>query len=169
MKIKLTLRGLFLVLLLTITMSVWYEKPLPTAPDVLFTTITGKKIALKALQGQVVLVTFWATDCKSCIEEVTHFVELYEAYHTQGLEVIAVAMYYDPPNHVVKMTQLKQIPYDVALDLRAEHARAFGNVQLTPTTFLIDSKGLIDFKKTGLFDKLVMEKRIQTLLVQQSL
>jgi len=164
MKLKLILIGLFLGLLLTIMISLWYENPLSAAPDVLFTTITGKKIALKDLQGQVVLVTFWATDCKSCIEEVPHFVELYDAYHPQGLEIIAVAMYYDPPSHVVKMTQLKQIPYDVALDLRAEHARAFGNVQLTPTTFLIDSEGLIHFKKIGLFDKQLLEKRIQKLL-----
>jgi len=52
-------------------------------------------------------------------------------------------MYYDPPNHVVTMTQNQQLPYHVALDLTAEIAHAFGDVQLIPSTFLISPDGLI--------------------------
>ena len=99
------------------------------APDVTFTTITGKQIDLKMLQGRPVIVTFWATDCPSCIKEIPHLIELYNRYHPQGLEIIAVAMYYDPPSHVVAMTRDKRVPYDVALDLKAEHAKAFGDVR----------------------------------------
>ena len=40
------------------------------APDVTFTTITGKKIALKELRGKPVIVTFWATDCPACLKEI---------------------------------------------------------------------------------------------------
>ncbi len=143
----------------------WHDQQKTPVPDALFTTITGKKIALKDLRGKPVIITFWATDCKSCIDEVPHLVELHEKYHARGLEIIAVAMYYDPPNHVVEMTRMKQIPYDVALDLRNEHAKAFGNVQLTPTTLLINPLGEIVFKKTGLFDMAAMESRVKDLLV----
>jgi len=55
----------------------------------------------------------------------------------QGLEIIAVAMYYDPPNHVITLAEDLQLPYHVALDLKAEHAHTFGDVQLIPSTFLI--------------------------------
>ena len=51
------------------------------------------------------------------MKEVNDFVDLYRQFHSKGLEIIAVAMYYDPPNHVLEMTQAKQIPYLVALDL----------------------------------------------------
>ena len=122
------------------------------APDVTFTTITGQKITLKALRGKPVIVTFWATDCPGCIEEIPLLIDLYSQYHTQGLEIIAVAMNYDPPNHVIAMTQDQQLPYPVALDLTGEHALAFGDVQLIPSTFLITPDGLIALKKIGVFD-----------------
>lgn len=135
------------------------------APDVAFTSITGEKIALSDWRGKPVIVTFWATDCPACIKEVPHLIELHQNYHDQGLEIIAVAMFYDPPNHVVEMTRAKQIPYTVALDLRAEHARAFGDVRLTPTTFLIKPDGTIALHKTGEFDLADMKQRIESFLM----
>jgi len=122
------------------------------APETTFSTITGKKIALHELRGKPVIVTFWATDCASCIKEIPHLIELYQQYHAKGLEIIAVAMSYNPPNHVIEFTKTQQLPYDVALDMQAENAHAFGDVSLTPTTFLIDPDGQIALQKTGLFD-----------------
>jgi peroxiredoxin len=133
------------------------------APDVTFTTITGKKIALNDLRGKPVIVTFWATDCPACIKEIPDLIDLYAQYHKQGREIVAVAMYYDPPNHVVTLTKDRQLPYNVALDLKAEHAHAFGDVQLIPSTFLISPDGLIALKKTGAFDPTEMKTRIETL------
>ena len=133
------------------------------APHVTFTTITGKRIELAQLQNNPVIVTFWATDCPGCIKEIPHLIELYDQFHPLGLEIIAVAMYYDPPSHVVEMTKAKQIPYDVALDLKAEHAYAFGQVQLTPTTFLISSAGIIIKQKTGEFDVTDMKHQLENL------
>jgi peroxiredoxin len=132
------------------------------APDVTFTSITGKKIALKELRGKPVIITFWATDCPGCIKEIPHFIDLYTQYHPQGLEIIAVAMYYDPPNHVIALTEDQQLPYHVALDLTAEHAQAFGDVQLTPSTFLISPDGWITLKKTGMFDPAEIKTLIKT-------
>ena len=134
------------------------------APDVLFTTLKGEKIQLSHLQGQPVLVTFWATDCANCIKEIPDLIELYNQFHPQGLEIIAVAMYYDPPSHVVEMTRAKKIPYKVALDLKAHHARAFGEVELIPSLFLISPEGEIVMHKTGLFDQEVVRQKIQYLL-----
>jgi peroxiredoxin len=122
------------------------------APKAVFTTITGKKIALDELRGKPVIVTFWATDCPGCVEEIPYWTALYRQFHERGLELIAVSMYYDPPSHVVGMTQAKRLPYDVALDLTGEQARVFGNVELTPTTFVIDPAGMIVERKTGTID-----------------
>jgi thiol-disulfide isomerase/thioredoxin len=110
----------------------WYKSSLRLgmAPDAIFTTLTGNKIDLKQLQGNPVIVTFWATNCATCIQEIPHLIKLYQQFHPQGLEIIAVAMYYDPPNHVLSMSKAKQIPYPVALDLTANHAKAFGKICL---------------------------------------
>ena len=122
------------------------------APETTFSTITGKKIALHELRGKPVIVTFWATSCASCVKEIPHLIELYQQYHDQGLEIIAVAMAYDPPNHVLDMSKALNLPYHVALDMQSENAHAFGDVSLTPTTFLIAPDGAIALQKTGLFD-----------------
>lgn len=138
--------------------------PILPAPNVKFMNLHGDKISLSQWRGKPVLVTFWATDCPSCVKEVNDFVDLYQQFHSEGLEIIAVAMAYDPPNHVVEMTKMKQIPYHVTLDLRGEHAHAFGGVAFTPTTFLIDPAGNIVFNKVGLFDLKAMRQRLQQLL-----
>lgn len=122
------------------------------APDTTFSTITGQKIVLSELRGKPVMVTFWATDCASCIKEIPHLIELYQQFHEKGLEIIAVAMAYNPPNHVLEMSQSLQLPYHVALDMQAENAHAFGDVSLTPTTFLIAPDGTVALQKTGLLD-----------------
>lgn len=147
LKISLSVSSLILgtIFLLTLLRS-------DTAPNSIFTSITGKKILLQQLQGKVVLVNFWASDCPACIEEIPFFLDLYRQYHKSGLEIIAVAMAHDPPSHVVAMTKAKQLPYDVVLDLQSTHARAFGNVQLTPSSFLINPDGHFVMKKIGLLD-----------------
>jgi len=155
--------GLLLTAIILPALWLGFNKAASPAPDVTFTTITGKKIALKELRGKPVIVTFWATDCPGCIKEIPYLVDLYTHYHKQGLEIIAVAMYYDPPNHVVTLTEDLQLPYNVALDLNAEIAHAFGDVHLTPSTFLVGPDGLIALKKTGAFDPAEMKNQIETL------
>lgn len=168
MKLKYRLLVIFILLVMSLSSWLWYSQRIITAPEIEFTSITGKKILLKNLQGKIVIINFWATDCKSCIKEVPHLIKLYNNYHSQGLEIISVSMYYDLPNHVVAMRKNKKIPYDLALDLRADHAKAFGHVQLTPTTFLINPQGHIILKKIGLFDRRAMEKQIQQLIAEMS-
>ncbi len=154
-----------LLLVVSILMSIfWNPQPVLPAPAVNFMTLKGEKIELKKWRGKPVLVTFWATDCPSCVQEVEDFRGLYQQFHPKGLEIIAVAMAYDPPNHVVEMTRAKQIPYSVALDLRGDIARAFNNVSVTPTTFLINPAGQIVFSKVGLFNFKTMQDKIQQLI-----
>ena len=124
----------------------------PSAPASTFTTLEGKQITLKDLRGQIVLVNFWATSCPGCIKKMPDMIETYNQYKGRGFEVIAVAMSYDPPNYVASFVKTRQLPFPVALDVNGEHARAFGNVQVTPTTFVIGKDGSILEHKLGDFD-----------------
>jgi peroxiredoxin len=124
----------------------------PDAPAVTFITLEGKPIVLGELRGKVVLVNFWATSCPGCIKEMPGMVESYKQYRDRGFEIIAVAMSYDPPNYVLNFVQTRQLPFPVALDVDGAHARAFGNVQLTPTSFIIGKDGRILEQKLGELD-----------------
>ena len=127
--------------------------PAPKAPAVAMTTITGEQLSMEGLAGKVVLVKFWATSCVTCIKQMPDTIEYFERYRDRGYETIAVAMDYDPPNYVLNFAQTRQLPFKVVLDTQGEIARAFGNVKLTPTAFLIDRQGRIVKRYLGEYDK----------------
>ena len=158
------LTGLCLAIVVILLLAMNRPHSLVTAPELTVTTITGQRIDLKALRGKPVIVTFWATDCPSCIKEIPYLLELYQAYHVRGLELLAIAMYYDPPSHVLAMSEAQHLPYPVVLDLKADYAKAFGQVALTPTTFLIAPDGSIALQYIGLFDTQAMQNAIETFL-----
>jgi len=112
------------------------------APDATFTLLSGQKISTAQLKGKVYLVNFWATDCDTCIKEMPQMVQTYNQFKGQGLEFVAVAMNYDAPMYVANYSQTRQLPFKVALD-DGSAAKQFGNVQLTPTTFVIGRDGRI--------------------------
>ena len=115
----------------------------PAAPQVTFVSLQGKKITTASLRGKVVLVNFWATDCVTCVKEMPEIVATYNKYRSQGFETIAVAMRHDPPNYVLGYVEKNKLPFTVALDPMGELAKAFGEVKLTPTTFVIDKQGKV--------------------------
>ena len=124
----------------------------PQAPAATFTTLEGKPMSLESLRGKVVLVNFWATSCPGCIKEMPGMADTYKAYKDRGFEIVAVAMQYDPPNYVLNFVQTRGLPFPVALDTTGEHARAFGNVAVTPTSFLVGKNGEILMQKLGELD-----------------
>jgi len=115
----------------------------PAAPQVTFVSLQGEKITTESLRGKVVLVNFWATDCVTCIKEMPEIIATYNKYRARGFETIAVAMRHDPPNYVLNYTEKNKLPFTVALDPMGELAKAFGEVKLTPTTFVIDRQGRV--------------------------
>jgi peroxiredoxin len=122
------------------------------APEVRYTLLDGTPGSTAALRGKVVLVYLWATSCTTCVHEMPQLVSTYRKYRARGFETLAVAMSYDPPNYVANFVETRQLPFPVALDVDGAHARAFGNVQLTPTSFIIGKDGQILEQKLGELD-----------------
>ncbi|NNG24954.1 TlpA disulfide reductase family protein [Telluria aromaticivorans] len=131
------------------------------APDVTFISITGDKISTQSMRGKVVMVNFWATSCVTCVKEMPQMVETYEKYKGQGLEFVAVAMQYDRPDYVLNFTETRKLPFIVAIDAAGDIARQFGDVTLTPTTFLIDKNGKIIKRYVGEPEFPVLHKLIE--------
>ena len=115
----------------------------PTAPDVTFISIDGQKINTQDLRGKVVMVNFWATSCTTCVHEMPQMVETYNKFKDQGLAFVAVAMNYDRPDYVLNYAQTRKLPFTVALDAGGDLAKQFGDVNMTPTTFVIGKDGKI--------------------------
>ena len=137
---------------LLITLAVLFYQSLSgrqPAPDVTYVNLKGEKISAQSLRGKVVMVNFWATSCSTCIAEMPQMTETYNKYHQKGLEFIAVAMSYDPPNYVLNYVETRKLPFQVALDVQGKLAQSFGDVKLTPTTFVIDKQGKIIKRYVG--------------------
>jgi len=156
--------ALFLLALIAISIWAWLQTGKPKAPETTFATITGEMLPLNTLSGKPVIVTFWATSCPGCMKEIPHLIELYQKFHPQGLEIIAVAMAYDRPDHVIAMVKNKNMPYKIALDTKGLNAKAFGDIRLTPTTFLISPAQTIELHQLGNFDTSTLTERINQLL-----
>jgi peroxiredoxin len=112
-------------------------------PDATFTLLSGQKISTSTdLKGKVYLINFWATSCETCMKEMPEMINTYNRFKGRGLEFVAVAMNYDAPMYVNNYAQTRNLPFKVAMD-DGSAAKQFGNVQLTPTTFVVDKNGKI--------------------------
>ena len=70
-------------------------------------------------------------------------IKTYQRFAPRGFELLAVALSYDPPDYVRNYTRRHQLPFKVVLDARGDIARAFDNVNLTPTAVIIDKQGRV--------------------------
>jgi peroxiredoxin len=136
------------------------------APDVSFSTLQGERFSTAALRGRVVLVNFWATSCVTCVREMPKLVETYRKHRDRGFETVAVAMRYDPPNYVIHYAETNALPFKVALDPMGDIARQFGDVRLTPTTFVIDRRGMIVKRYVGEPDFAELDALIEAKLAE---
>jgi peroxiredoxin len=165
MKTRTALIILCAVMLAAVSVFLWKSSSgLDEVPDITVVTTTGERIALAGMRGKPLLVTFWATTCPSCMEEIPHLVDLYHELSPRGLKIIGIAMSYDPPNRVLAMRESRSIPYTIAFDIDAHAARAFGDVELTPTTFLIAPDGRVVYQKTGNMDMHKLRNDILSML-----
>ena len=140
----------------------------PLAPEVKFSTLSGRVITTQDLKGKVTLINFWATSCAPCVKELPGMAEIYKKYNAQGFETIAVAMEYDPPNYVRNFSERNQLPFPVALDARGEIAQAFGkvsgDVRVVPTSFVINKQGRIIKSYLGELDFVKFQMLLDTAL-----
>lgn len=134
------------------------------APKISFKTLeNATPLALDGI-GKPVLVNFWSPSCAICMKKMPSLVELYEEYAPQGFELVAVAMPFDKPSDVVTLKEQGKWPFRVALDFEGTVGEAFGQVDVTPTSFLIDANGNYVKKYVGAFDLDKFKKRLDGLL-----
>ncbi|AMO22972.1 TlpA disulfide reductase family protein [Ramlibacter solisilvae] len=136
------------------------------APASTFVLLDGSRRTTADLKGQVTLVNFWATSCTTCVAEMPRMVETYNKYQGKGFNTLAVAMSYDPPSYVLNYAQTRKLPFSVAIDNTGAVAKAWGDVQITPTTYLVNKRGEIVKRYVGQPDFAELHQRIEKLLAE---
>lgn len=136
------------------------------APDTTFVLLDGSQQSTAEMKGKVTLVNFWATSCTTCVAEMPEIAATYGKYKDKGYDTLAVAMQYDPPAYVVNFAQTRQLPFKVAIDNTGAVAKAWGDVKLTPTTYLVNKQGQIVKRYVGQPNFAELHKLIEKLLAE---
>ena len=91
--------------------------------DFTFKTLDGKEVKTTDLKDKLTLIVFWSVTDQGSLEEIPYLVQLYEAYHEKGLEVIAVSC--DPDTKELRdvLTKVK-FTWTTVLNMTADEAKA---------------------------------------------
>lgn len=136
------------------------------APASTFVLLDGTRQTMADLRGKVTLVNFWATSCVTCVGEMPELIATYDKYKGQGYDTLAVAMSYDPPSYVVNFADSRKLPFKVAIDNTGAIAQAWGDIKLTPSTFIVNKRGEIVKSYVGAPDFPELHKLIERLLAE---
>lgn len=131
--------------------------------ELTFKTLSGTDFVLGD-SDKITLVNFWSTSCVICVKEMPHLASFHQTHKHKGFQIIAVAMAYDPPNEVLEFATQLNLPFPVALDITGEASAAFGSVEGTPTSFLLDADDKLVHRYIGATDLDKIRKHIDKLL-----
>jgi thiol-disulfide isomerase/thioredoxin len=147
------------VLSLAGRLSATTKMPVFSLPDV----IDGKIVDSREFQGKVLLVTFFATWCPPCMEEVPSLVGLQKELAKDGFSVIGLSVDEEGPRVVGKLVIKMGINYPVAMADKGT-ITSFGGVYGIPVSFLVNQNGNIVKKYTGYVPPSILANDIKTVM-----
>lgn len=157
--------GAFVIALLgTLLYLTVFSEGLGQAPQVTVTSAKGETIQLNKPMKPV-LVNFWATSCPGCIKEMPDLAKMKQSLGDR-FELVAVSMDYDPVEQVEKFIKSNPYPFTFVMDTDGKIAKAFGDVLLTPTSFLIAPNGKIVYHQVGEVQFEMVTERIKQMTPQ---
>ena len=125
--------------------------------------VDGKVVSANDFKGKVILVTFFATWCPPCRQEIPTLIQLYRDYAPKGFAVIGLSVDEGGPKVVARLVKQEKINYPVLMADRAT-ARAFGGIAGIPTSFLVNRKGHVVKKYPGYVPHALLARDIEEIL-----
>jgi thiol-disulfide isomerase/thioredoxin len=121
------------------------------APPFTLKSLEGNTVALSDFKGKPVLLTFWATWCPTCREELPSLEKLSDGKRNQ-LAILLIAIDGEREKKARKIIKENKITLPVALLLKEKVMDGYGIKGWVPITILIDATGLIVGKTVGAKD-----------------
>jgi peroxiredoxin len=94
------------------------------------------------------------------------FIAMHQKFGARGLETLAVAMRHDPPALVIRFAEQRRLPFGVVIDNTGAVAKSFDEVQVTPTSVLINKRGEIVQRIVGEPDFDALNALVEKLLAE---
>ncbi|TKB28474.1 TlpA family protein disulfide reductase [Desulfopila sp. IMCC35006] len=148
---------------LTVLMTVASEASTRMPTFALESVRDGKIIKSDSFQGKVLLLTFFATWCPPCAEEVPVLRKLHNELEGAGFSVVGLSVDQQGAAVVAKFIEKQDITYPVLL-AEAQTTIDFGGVYGIPVAFLVNKSGNVVKKYTGYIQHDILEKDIRGLL-----
>lgn len=131
------------------------SKPLS---EMTWTGFDGKEQKLKDLQGKVVILDFWATNCPPCIQEIPHLNELLAKYGTENLQIVGMHVGDEEDRKLVpEFVERLKISYPLAYPEDALNRFIFSTQSDIPQTAIFDRKGIMVKKIVGFNNEIKKE------------
>jgi cytochrome c biogenesis protein CcmG/thiol:disulfide interchange protein DsbE len=135
-----------------INQGVALESDSPAAPDFTLEDLKGNEISLNDYKGKVLFLNFWATWCGPCRREIPDFIEAYDEYGDDGLEILGVSVDQGSQKKIVQFVEAYKINYPVVMYTN-QLVRDYQPGNYIPSTIIIDREGKIRHKQIGLMSK----------------
>jgi peroxiredoxin len=135
------------------------QMPSFSLPD----AVSGTTVNSAAYNGKTLLVTFFATWCPPCMQEVPALMDLQQQFSKSDFSVVGLSMDEGGPAIVAKLVEMRSINYPVLM-ANETTARNFGGVVGIPTSFLVNKEGNVVKKYPGYVPHAILEKDIKTLM-----
>lgn len=135
------------------------------APDVNLRTPKGEQYSLSDLRGKAVILNIWASWCPPCRAEMPALQRVYEQYHSQGLEILAInATNQDNLDLALSFISEYQLTFPILLDNDGNTSKDY-RVNSLPTTYFIDQAGIIrDVVIGGPMAEALLRVRVEKLI-----
>ena len=158
--------GLIGYLVYTVNPPVSLDERRGAAPAFVLPTMAGNQFDLSAHQGEVVVVTFWATWCPSCRTERPMKESLYADLQGEEVAFVHVSVNESGLDAVREFAEGR----DMAIPQVADRGLlgAFGGSGAIPATFLIDRQGQIRYQHEGLLAKPALRRAVERLLEERA-
>lgn len=147
--------------LLTITHYVHGADSMPVFS--LPSALDGKKINSASFQGKALLITFFATWCPPCMQEIPTLIQLQEDYSGKGFSVIGLIVGEAERKEVINLVDKRKINYPILMS-DEKIISGFGNIPGIPTSFLVNREGNIVRRYPGYVPHAMLEKDIKSIL-----
>ena len=160
---KMIRRKVFLLVVGVLLMANWASAAGTMPQFALSSAVDGNEVSSDTFKGKVLLVTFFATWCPPCIQEIPTLKKLQEELQSQNFSVVGLSVDEGGAKVVAKLVKRQKINYPVLMADEGT-AQKFGGIPGIPTSFLINRQGNVVKSYPGYVPHKLLKRDIEAVM-----